>query len=69
MSAETLEAIAAALRTAPDGMPAGAAAEATGVSRVTARRYLEYLADNGLARREPHYGQVGRPEVWYRARA
>ncbi|TNC19826.1 response regulator [Amycolatopsis alkalitolerans] len=65
MSAETLEAIAAALRTEPGGMPAGAAARATGVARVTARRYLEYLADSGLARREPHYGQVGRPEVWY----
>jgi len=34
---------------------------------LTARRYLEYLADNGLAKREPHYGQVGRPEIWYRA--
>ena len=20
-----------------------------------------------LAKREPHYGQVGRPEIWYRA--
>ncbi|MFC6931362.1 hypothetical protein ACFQHO_14180 [Actinomadura yumaensis] len=30
---------------------------------MTARRYLEYLAENGLARRRPHYGQVGRPEV------
>lgn len=67
MSAETLDAVITALRTEPEGVSAGAAAEATGVSRVTARRYLEYLADNGLARREPHYGQVGRPEVWYRA--
>lgn len=65
MSAQTLDAIVAALRAEPDGMPAGTAAATTGVSRVTARRYLEYLADNGLARREPHYGQVGRPEVWY----
>lgn len=65
MSAETLEAVVAALRAEPDGLPAGAAAQVTGVSRVTARRYLEYLADRGLARREPHYGQVGRPEVWY----
>ncbi|GAB2959363.1 response regulator [Amycolatopsis acidiphila] len=69
MSAETLEAVVAALRAAPQGIPAGAAAEATGVSRVTARRYLEYLADSGLARREPHYGEVGRPEIWYLALA
>ncbi|MTD57375.1 response regulator [Amycolatopsis pithecellobii] len=65
MSAETLDAIIAALRAEPAGMAAGTAGEMVGVSRVTARRYLEYLADNGLARREPHYGQVGRPEVWY----
>jgi len=40
-----------------------------GAARVTARRYLEYLADNGLAHREPRYGQVGRPEVWYRPKS
>ncbi|GHE86583.1 transcriptional regulatory protein [Amycolatopsis deserti] len=67
MSGQTLDAVVSALREEPDGLSAGAAATATGVSRVTARRYLEYLADNGLARREPRYGQVGRPEVWYRA--
>ncbi|MDQ0382193.1 response regulator [Amycolatopsis thermophila] len=66
MSGQTLDAVVSALRAEPDGLSAGAAATATGVSRVTARRYLEYLADNGLARREPRYGQVGRPEVWYR---
>ncbi|MCP2237984.1 Response regulator of citrate/malate metabolism [Prauserella halophila] len=50
-----------------DGMSAAAVADAVGVARVTARRYLEYLADNGLARRKPHYGGVGRPEVRYTA--
>jgi response regulator of citrate/malate metabolism len=65
MSVQTLTAISEALADAADGLPAGAAATAIGASRVTARRYLEYLADNGLARREPRYGQVGRPEVWY----
>jgi response regulator of citrate/malate metabolism len=65
MSVQTLTAISAALAASADGLPAGAAASAIGASRVTARRYLEYLADNGLARREPRYGQVGRPEVWY----
>ncbi|MET7997771.1 response regulator [Amycolatopsis sp. NPDC005232] len=66
MSAETLEAITAALAAASEGLSAAGAASAIGASRVTARRYLEYLADNGLAHREPRYGQVGRPEVWYR---
>ncbi|KAA9157193.1 response regulator [Amycolatopsis acidicola] len=65
LSGETRDAIVRALREQP--LSAGAAAEATGVSRVTARRYLEHLADAGLVRREPRYGQVGRPEVWYHA--
>jgi len=66
MSAETLDAIKDALAASTEGLSAGAAASVIGASRVTARRYLEYLADNGLAQREPHYGQVGRPEVFYR---
>ena len=40
-------------------------ARAAGVSRVTARRYLEYLVDNGMAERRPQYGGVGRPEMTY----
>ncbi|MCP2255362.1 Response regulator of citrate/malate metabolism [Prauserella aidingensis] len=78
MSGETLDAISAVLadsaRECPDGgdgdgegLSAAAVADAVGVARVTARRYLEYLADNGLARRKPHYGGVGRPEVRYTA--
>lgn len=69
LSAATLRTVAAELAAHPDGLSAGAAAEATGVSRVTARRYLEFLADTGRATRVPRYGQVGRPEVWYTATA
>ncbi|MFF5991363.1 response regulator [Prauserella flavalba] len=65
MSGATLDAISAVLAETGDGLSAAAVATATGVSRVTARRYLEYLADNGLAERKPHYGSVGRPEVRY----
>lgn len=36
-----------------------------GMSRVTARRYLEFLADTGRARRAPRYGTPGRPENEY----
>lgn len=68
MSADTLDAIAAVLRESPDGLSAVLAGARAGVSRVTARRYLEYLSDNGLATREPRYGNVGRPEVWYRVK-
>ena len=34
-------------------------------SRVTARRYLEYLTETGLARRTSRHGTSGRPEVEY----
>ena len=67
LSAPTLEAVTTALRRASDdGLSANAAALAAGVSRITARRYLEHLVDTGLAVRTPQYGQVGRPELCYR---
>jgi response regulator of citrate/malate metabolism len=66
MSADTLDAVVAALRGSPQGLSAGGAAAAVGISRVTARRYLEHLADTGIAARRPQYGQVGRPELFYR---
>jgi response regulator of citrate/malate metabolism len=65
LSASTLDAINRALDEAAEGMSAAAIATAVGIARVTARRYLEYLADNGIAQRRPHYGSVGRPEVRY----
>ena len=37
----------------------------TGMSRVTARRYLEHLADQNSAIRTPRYGTRGRPEFEY----
>jgi response regulator of citrate/malate metabolism len=66
MSADTLDSVIAALRDTPDGLSAVGAASAVGISRVTARRYLEHLADTGTAVRRPQYGQVGRPELFYR---
>ncbi|WP_354643192.1 response regulator [Kitasatospora camelliae] len=68
LSAPTLEAVAGVLRDAAGGISAAAAGAAAGVSRITARRYLEHLVDTGLAAREPQYGQVGRPELSYRWR-
>jgi response regulator of citrate/malate metabolism len=68
LSAPTLETVAAVLRAADAGLSAAAAGAAAGVSRITARRYLEHLVDSGQALREPQYGQVGRPELCYRWR-
>ncbi|WP_424210716.1 response regulator [Streptomyces sp. BI20] len=68
LSQPTLDRLTALLRAAPEGLTAGAAATAAGVSRITARRYLEHLVDTARADRTPRYGQIGRPELSYRWR-
>ncbi len=68
MSAETLRLVTDRLRAATSAVSATELAEAAGTSRVTARRYLEHLADSGLADRQSRYGRSGRPEVEYRWR-
>lgn len=65
LSAETLEAVRATLAGA-EGLTSGEVAEAIGSSRVTARRYLEHLADLGESARATRYGGTGRPHVEYR---
>jgi response regulator of citrate/malate metabolism len=62
---ESLHAVAVQLRRSGE-MSAAQAAEVLGMSRVTARRYLEYLTESGLAKRGSRYGGTGRPEVEYR---
>src|SRR5207244_12387950 len=64
LSAETLEAVSRHLHSGPPSS-AQEVADACGISRVTARRYLEHLASSGvLARRQRHRGS-GRPEIEY----
>lgn len=65
MSRESLDAVVAAINAA-DGFSASEVAKVLGTSRITARRYLEYLSEIGLAERRPRYGGTGRPEVEYR---
>lgn len=65
LAAETLERVSAVLR-ASGPLSATGAANALGMSRVAARRYLEHLADDGVAVREARYGTRGRPETQYR---
>lgn len=59
---------ASAVRDASAGRDASAAevARAVGMSRVSARRYLEHLVSEGLAQVTPRYGTTGRPENRYR---
>ncbi|MFG2832738.1 response regulator [Streptomyces sp. NPDC048434] len=66
LTAATLRAVTDVLRSAGSGLTATEAAADVGISRITARRYLEHLVESGRAARAPQYGQVGRPELRYR---
>ncbi|MFI9647477.1 response regulator [Streptomyces sp. NPDC052040] len=68
LSAPTLERVTGALRAHEEGLTAAGLGETVGISRITARRYLEHLVDTGRAARRPLYGQIGRPELVYRWR-
>lgn len=65
LSRPTLDAVIEALRASPEDVSAAGLALRLGLSRVSARRYLEYLVVNGFARLTPRYGAAGRPENRY----
>lgn len=64
-SAVTAESIGEALRDANAALTAVEVAEATGVSRGTAQRYLADLARDGRVELTLRYGATGRPEHRY----
>ena len=66
LSESTLELVVQVLGRSRSGLPAAAVAEAAGVSRVTARRYLDHLCQLGRAELTMRYGGPGRPEHRYR---
>ncbi|MGK3957322.1 response regulator [Arthrobacter sp. R4] len=66
LSISTLESVQEFMKGRSEAVSATEVMEALGMSRVTARRYLEYLADAGTASRAPRYGTPGRPENEYR---
>jgi len=66
LSDATLDLISQALKRSGSGLAATAVAEAAGVSRVTARRYLDHLCQLGKAELTMRYGSPGRPEHRYR---
>jgi response regulator of citrate/malate metabolism len=69
LTRETLDRVRAAVRDSPaEAMSAAELATSLDLSRVTARRYLEHLADAGVVERAGRYGTPGRPEVEYRRR-
>jgi response regulator of citrate/malate metabolism len=64
----TTDEIARAVRDRPEGVTADEVARQVGVSRVTAWRYLERLADDGTVDRQTDYGKAGRPKTRYQWR-
>ncbi len=64
----TTDEIARAVRDHRDGVTADQVAKQVGVSRVTAWRYLERLADDGTVTRHTDHGKAGRPKTRYRWR-
>lgn len=67
LSGETLAAVVDALAAVAPGedLSAGECAERVGISRVSARRYLEFLVAEGRAGVRLQYGGAGRPQRRY----
>ena len=65
LSDTTLDLIVQVLGKSQSGLTAAAVAEAAGVSRVTARRYLDHMCQLGRAEVTMRYGGPGRPEHRY----
>jgi response regulator of citrate/malate metabolism len=65
LSTQTLYAIERTLRDADQTLSSEAVAHLTGVSRVTARRYLIHLVESGRAEVHSEYGSPGRPRHLY----
>lgn len=68
VSRVTLQRVAETMEEQSHPVSATEVAEVLGMSRVSARRYLERLVESGLAASTPTYGGVGRPELRYQLR-
>jgi response regulator of citrate/malate metabolism len=66
ISAPTLSLVVDATRSSESEVSTGDVAERAGISRGTARRYLEYLESLGSVELTLRYGATGRPEHLYR---
>lgn len=66
VTAPTEQSILDALAAAESDLSAQETAEAVGISRATARRYLEYLTEQGQVEENLRYGATGRPQHRYR---
>ena len=65
LSLETAELVRGVLREASPDLSASECAALVGLSRISARRYLEYFAESGRVKVRLKYGAAGRPERRY----
>lgn len=65
LSATTCALVVEVLQAAEGDLSAVETAERVGISRVSARRYLEHLSSTGQATQRARYGSAGRPEHRY----
>jgi response regulator of citrate/malate metabolism len=65
LSPESAELVGRALRESDGELSAAECAERTGLSRVSARRYLEHFTETGQAEVRLRYGAAGRPQRRY----
>ena len=65
LSPESAELVAGVLRATDDDLSASECADRTGLSRVSARRYLEHFVETGRAEVRLQYGAAGRPQRRY----
>jgi response regulator of citrate/malate metabolism len=66
LAAHTADLVEQTLRGHPGGLSASECAQEGALSRVSARRYLEFFADTGRVEVTLRYGGTGRPERRYR---
>jgi two-component system CitB family response regulator len=69
ISSPTLGLVVEALRDSAEALTAIEVGDLAGISRGTARRYLDYLATVGTVELSLRYGAAGRPEHLYRGAA
>lgn len=65
LTTQTAELVKSALTEHPEGLSATECANATRLSRPSARRYLEHFVETGQAEVRLRYGNTGRPERQY----
>ncbi|MEA4871129.1 MAG: response regulator [Christensenella sp.] len=65
ISNETFSFVRSVVSNQADGFTAADIAVSTGLSRITVRKYLDRMCENGMLKTELEYGEIGRPQKLY----